>query len=651
MRPTRREFIQASAVAGVAAMFLRGRSAHAAFAMSPALGKFVQPLRQFGVDIPIARSVGVDRYGADYYEIAMRQYTDTLHPHLPATTLWGYGNAADKSRDFRHLGGAIIARSGRPVRVRWSNELPPVHPLPVDMSLVSPYLGVGDPAVNRAAPHLHGGLVPWTSDGGPFSWFSPNGKKQVKGPSCVNWLPDKNGKLTDDYWYPNMLSARMLWYHDHAVGITRLNAYAGLASGYILGDDAEDNLMGQLGITAERQIPLAIQDKVFNSDGSLWYPSTYDTQFFALGPGKTLPTPSLVPEFWGDTMLVNGTAYPFLEVKRGLYRFRVLNACNTRVLNLRLCFAQPGGYPNDAEPDEKSVGPALRVIGTEGGFLDGTLAPQGVVYAGKMNDPGLVLAPGERADVLIDFSAVPAGSRLILHNDAPVPYPGGTPFADFYPGNKALPVPPTPGFGPNTRTLLQFKVDSGTASGLPAGGTWTLPASRPPLQTVDKPREVALWETVDEYGRLAQNLGTIATAMALTDPATEVVQAGTVEVWKLFNLTADTHPIHFHYFNVRVLSRQACMITKGGTPQFTGKAYGPEPVELGWKETVRSNPGECLTLLVDIPKTTGLAPAGVTIPNSPRMAIEKIEGAEYVWHCHILEHEEHDMMRPLIVQG
>jgi spore coat protein A, manganese oxidase len=643
MRPTRREFVQASAAAGVGAMFLRGGRAHAAFAMSPQLMKFKARLRMFGADIPVASAVGVDPYGADYYEIAMRQFTDQLHPDLPGpTTLWGYGNHRDAT--FRHLGGAILARSGTPVRVRWSNELPNGHPLPVDMSLVSPYLGVGDPTVNRVAPHLHGGLVPWTSDGGPFHWFSPGGA--VKGPSVTPWLPDGHGNLTDDYWYPNNQSARMMWYHDHAVGITRLNAYAGLASGYLLGDAVEDQLMSQLGITADRQIPLAVQDKVFKADGSLWYPSEYDTQFFALGPGMALPTPSLVPEFWGDTMLVNGTAYPFLPVKRGVYRFRILNACNTRVMSLRLYFALPGAFPNNCEPDLKAEGPGLRVIGTEGGFLDGSLAPRGAIYAEKKNDPSLVLAPGERADVLIDFSTVPAGSTLILHNDAPVPYPGGTPLADFYPGNLALPVAPAPGYGPNTRTLLQFQVGTDTASKLPPGGTWRLPASPAPVQTVAAPRDVALWETIDPYGRLAQNLGTLTKDMALVDPATEVVQAGSVEVWRLFNLTADTHPIHFHYFNVRVLSRQAFTLGKGGLPQFIGPSYAPEAIEQGWKETVRSNPGECLTLLVDIPRTAGLAPAGVTIPPSPRTG-----DAEYVWHCHILEHEEHDMMRPLIVKG
>jgi spore coat protein A len=159
-----------------------------------------------------------------------------------------------------------------------------------------------------------------------------------------------------------------------------------------------------------------------------------------------------------------------------------------------------------------------------------------------------------------------------------------------------------------------------------------------------------LYETNDQYGRLAQNLGTLAGPLAYNDIPTEVVQAGTVETWRLFNMTADTHPIHFHFFNVRVISRQAFKLM-GGVPNLVGQVMPPEPGEMGWKETVRMNPGECTTVLVELPTTAGLAPAGVTIPDSPRLATMGIAGAEYVWHCHILEHEEHDMMRPLVVQG
>jgi spore coat protein A len=215
-----------------------------------------------------------------------------------------------------------------------------------------------------------------------------------------------------------------------------------------------------------------------------------------------------------------------------------------------------------------------------------------------------------------------------------------------------LAVPPAPGLSPNTRTLLQFRVVSPVSAADPVKPAWALPAYPTPAQSF-KTRDLALYETVDGYGRLAQNLGTLAAAMEYKGVPTEVVQAGQVETWRIFNLTADTHPIHFHYFNVRVQSRQAFNMPRG-VPHLMGRPIPPEPNEEGWKETVRMNPGECTTVLVDIPSTAGLAPDGVTIPESRRLAAfndPQVAGAEYVWHCHILEHEEHDMMRPLVVQG
>ena len=668
MRLTRRDFVKATAAGGVGIAALGWpRRAWAAFAQTQALRKFMQPLRHFGVDIP-AFAPNTTRYpGVDYYTIDMREFTDQLHPNLPPTTLWGYGTPGFTSS--KHLGGAIIAQKNRPVRITWQNNLPFTHPLPVDFTTITPYNVPGGLEVNRAAPHLHGGLVPWPSDGGPYHWFSSTlgGTPRVVGPSVVNWLPvnkangapdldkQRNRILNDDYWYPNNQSARLVWYHDHAVGITRLNASIGLASGYIIQDAEEAILMAQLGIPAGQQIPIVFQDKIFNPDGSLWYPDAYDTQFFDLEPGADpLPSPSLVPEFWGDTILANGTVYPFLKVEPRRYRFRLLNACNTRFLSLRLVNALGSGFPANTEPSTTG-GPSMRLIGTEGGFLDGTVTPQGVVFTNVAGDAQLVLAPAERAELIIDFSKIKPGRFLILQNDAPVPFPGGTPLADFYPENRNLLVPPSPGFGPNTRTLLQFEVVAlGAVTGnstpdpsVPRG--WVLPPSPAPAVTVPGVRDLALYETIDQYGRLTQNLGDVTRAMAYNDPPTEVVTAGTVETWRIFNMSADTHPIHFHFFNVRVVSRQPFNL-RGGVPTPSGQIMPPEPGELGWKETVRMNPGECITLLVDLPPTTGLAPAGVKIPPSPRLSTMGITGAEYVWHCHILEHEEHDMMRPLVVQ-
>jgi spore coat protein A len=653
----RRDFIKITAAAGAAALVPWQRTAHAAFLQTQPLLKFGagQELRMFGGAIPALAPDTATYPGIDYYKIVAGDYFDQLHPALPATHLYGYADATNPVH--KHLGGAIIAQKDRAVRITFKNNLPQQHILPCDPSLISPYTGGVDPKnlLNRIAVHLHGGFVPWHSDGGPFHWVAPDGSRGI---SVVDWLPvDLLGTKNDDYWYPNNQSARMMWYHDHAVGITRMNAYAGLASGYLLKDAAEAVLMNQLGIDASRQTPLVIQDKIFNADGSLWYPTTYDTQFFALAPGLPLPDPSLVPEFWGDTMLVNGSVYPTLKVYPRKYRFEVLNACNTRFINLQLFRAAGKRFPDSAEPNLRDPGPDMLQIGTEGGFLDGSVMPKGVLVPNVGGGAGILLAPAERADIIVDFSKVKPGVFVIMHNDAPVPFPGGTPLADFHPGNNKLPLPPTPGNGPNTRTLMQFYVADPVLDGVPpdvpTDPAWSLPAYGKPKVTDPVPTDLGLYETIDEYGRLTQNLGTLAGPLTyFHDAPTEIVQGGSVVIWRLFNLSADTHPIHFHYFNVRILGRQPINAQNA----LTGKPIPPDPNEEGWKETVRANPGECLTMLVEIPPVPQVT-VPITDPISGQVEQVPAEiqpsprtgGHEYVWHCHILEHEEHDMMRPLIV--
>ena len=654
----RRAFLKAAAMAGAAAM-VPWRLAYAAFAQTIPLRKFIQPLRGLGgvTGIPLATPNRTAYPGLDYYQIALRQFTDQLHPDLPLTRLWGYGDAAPGAQ-FRHLGGVIVANRGVPVRVNVLNALPPTHILPVDTSL--PGAEPGQPE-NRAAVHLHGGFVPWPSDGGPFHWSTPN--DLLRGPSVVDWLPTNNplAPFNNDHYYPNDQSARLMWYHDHAMGITRLNAYAGLASGYILRDPEELALIGS-GAIPSREIPLIIQDKIFDVNGDLWYPSVYDQQFFAYLPppgAPPLPTPSTGAEFWGDTVLVNGTAYPYAEVEPRRYRLRILNACNTRFLSMRLVYAEGPGYPASTEPNPNLPGPALQQIGTEGGFL-----PAPAVVGVGQNTLPLILAPAERADIIVDFGKAAPGDTLILYNDAPVPFPGGTPLADFHVGNNKLASPPQPGFGPNTRTLLQFRVVPrvGGPEGKPV--KLRLPAADPPLLVpvgVMAPppgavvRDLTLNEAVDEYGRLAQLIGTNqptgpnAFGRAYMADATETPGIDAIEVWRIFNLSADAHPIHFHLVNVQILSRQAFQVGQyAGTPKFVGAPVPPDPNELGWKETVRANPGECTTVVMQfkLPVVRDWRNPGSTInvPPSPRTG-----GHEYVYHCHILEHEEHDMMRPLIV--
>jgi spore coat protein A len=453
-----------------------------------------------------------------------------------------------------------------------------------------------------------------------------------------------------NYYYPNDQSARLMWYHDHAIGITRLNAYAGLASAYVLRDLAEAALIAS-GAIPSNEIPLVIQDKTFKTTadqwgqpGDLFYASEYDPEDQAPG-GLPLPFPSCVPEFFGDTMLVNGLVFPSAHVEQRRYRLRLLNACNARFCTFRLFFAQGTEFPRNTEPNLHQPGPPFVQIGTEGGFL-----PDPVLLDGSKKAT-LLLAPAERADLIVDFSDVPAGSILILYNDAAAPFPAGDPAVDYYPGAHKNPTPSNPGFGPNTRTLLQIVVgpriganDSHAPLRLPPldpaplvpPGMTTLPPGIPV-------RDLTLNEDFDRFGRLIQRLGTTESlyegtfARNYEDAPTEMPRSGAVEVWRIFNLSGDTHPIHFHLVNVQIISRQAFDVRHS---RFLGPATPPDANERGWKETVRMNPAECTTVIMKF----GLPSTPFTVPESPRTG-----GHEYVWHCHILEHEEHDMMRPLIV--
>jgi spore coat protein A, manganese oxidase len=284
--------------------------------------------------------------------------------------------------------------------------------------------------------------------------------------------------------------------------------------------------------------------------------------------------------------------------------------------------------------------------------------------------PLLLIAPGERADLIVDFRAVPAGSTLILYSDAPAPYPKGSALNDFYPNNPKTPTA-LPGFTPATRTLLQIRVKAlvGAADApiaLPAAAMQNpldapflvnqMPGVPNTLSVGIPVRRLTLNEAFDAYGRLIQMLGTDVAPVApvgkaapafgrtYDEPATEIVNRGATEVWEIVNTTADTHPMHFHLVNVQVLSRQALSLKQyaGGIPNYSGPLLAPDLNELGWKETVRMNPGEVTRVIMkfDLPATP------FTVPPSPRPGIN---GNEYVWHCHILEHEEHDMMRPLVV--
>jgi spore coat protein A len=713
MKISRRKFIQVSALAG-GAMFLPmpfrwlGSNSAYAFYQSSGLGLslFSQDLR--GSDaVSLATQIGVAKAdvtpapvtGVTHYTMNLRQFTDTLHPNLGPTTLWGFAPTSylvAGPPTPRHLGGIVVAKKGVPLQFTFNNLLPATHPIPVDTTIPG-----ANQARNRAAVHLHGGLVPWISDGGPFDWFAPDGSHGLSFLNNEVLNPANIGFGMGEYYYPNNQSARMLWYHDHAYGITRINAYAGIASAYIIRDDFELGLglpRIEAPVTGDpvpsAEIPIVIQDKIFvgpnilaldptwpgpQGVGSLWYAHVYEKNRWKVGGNGKLvtPDPSVIPEYFGDTMLANGTVYPKVAVEPKAYRLRILNACNARFLNLQLYVADGSADGITLNPLTGSPtnggGPTFRVIGTEGGFLQHPVdVPSNASFNPLTLTGSLVTGLAERWDVLVDFSAF-AGKRVILYNDAPAPFPIGDARNDYFPGFnvKGNPVNATTlaGQGPNTREIMRFDVGTTvTSPGAPmlplttnlkpgldpflAPITGGIPV--PPLGVTV--RQLTLNETFDAYGRLIQLEGTNVPLVkgtfgrAYTDLATETPLAGSTEIWEIANLTGDTHPIHFHLVNVQILNRQPFKVPAyNGIPSFLGPPVPPAPYELGWKETVKMNPGEVTRVIMrfDLPSITKSAALGggtVPVPASPRTG-----GNEYVYHCHILEHEEHDMMRPLVV--
>jgi spore coat protein A len=719
-RMNRRRFVQLAGATAAALALSKGLNfdpfpTARAFYNSTGLTKFAQPLRGVGPGaIPVAAPDGTRSWDdgeiiAQHYTLDINQFQDTLHPDLGPTTLWGYNPRTALGvtgvPTQKHLGGIIVAQRGTPVQITVNNKLPGTPILPVDVSANFPDAAQRQ---NAASTHLHGGFTPWISDGGPMTWFDPNGNYGPSVPSSAgNVFKLLNPDLQPgqaEYYYTNDQSARMMWYHDHAHDITRLNAYAGIASAYIIRDEFESDLRN-LGLpdfieNGGHEIPLIFQDKIFvgadiatadptwtglSMPGSLWYPHTYETARWTLDPRPSSPPePSCIPEMFGDTMLANGVVFPFVSVEPRRYRLRILNACQARFLNLQLYEDNGSG-----QPDLTTRGPDFLVIGTEGGFLaKPALVPSNkpMIYLsdGVSVDPAnpggsLITAPAERWDIIVDFSGF-EGKKFILYNDAPAPFPGGDDVNNYQNAN----------VGPDSRTIMRFDVgttitgqadkplqintNTNLALDKKSGNDNFLvpPGTSVVNGVVQLPKKVpvrllTLNEVFDQYGRLDQMLGTnkvVPLPAGFTmDPATpdfpnnyslaymanttENVKAKSVEVWQIANLTGDTHPIHFHLVNVQVMARQSFIdpVTgvynySSGVPTYTGPARGPDATELGWKETVKMNPGEVTTVIMkfDLPKVP------FKVPDSPRTG-----GKEYVWHCHILEHEEHDMMRPMVV--
>ncbi|MDQ0483989.1 multicopper oxidase family protein [Guptibacillus hwajinpoensis] len=485
-----------------------------------------------------------------YYDLTMKESMLKLHRDLPPTRVWGYNGLFP--------GPTFHVFRGQPIRVLWRSALPEKHFLPIDTTVHG--ADHGAPEV-RTVVHLHGGVTPDTSDGYPEAWFTP-GFQQV-GRYFTNAV----------YEYPNDQAATNLWYHDHAMGITRLNIYAGLAGMYIVHDEEEQSLWLPDG---EFDIPLVLQDRSFRADGSLYYPAEPT-------PPVEGVDPSVLPDFFGKTNLVNGKVWPYLEVEPRKYRFRILNGANARFYGLSLS--------NDL--------PFLQ-IGTDQGLLE---HPVPVT--------NLLLAPAERADVVIDFSSS-AGEEIVMRNGAASPFPQGK-----------LPNPKTTG------VVMQFRVKKHLSSPDHSNVPHNLSTYHVmnPVQSNNE-RNLLLSMRPDEYGRSIHLLND----QLWTDPITEMPRLGDVEIWSLVNVSNATHPIHLHLVKFQILDRQpfdAEVYENEGRIVPTGKRMKPALNEQGWKDTVRANPKEITRIIMKFEPYAGL----------------------FVWHCHILEHEDYEMMRPYVVVG
>jgi FtsP/CotA-like multicopper oxidase with cupredoxin domain len=873
--------------------------------------KFVDTLPGLGPDnannlgqyIPVAVADTTSYPGTDYYEIAVVQYEEQMHSDLPPTMLRGYvqlstavvpgaqvplsnpdgspillpdGSQAIAVDNPHYLGPLISAGKNRPVRILFRNLLPTGIAgnlfIPVDTTVMGSGMGPNmgemmepDPlnpmcgmipkpydcfTENRATLHLHGGISPWISDGTPHQWITPANENTPypQGVSVQNVpdMPDP-GPGAQTFFYTNQQSARLMFYHDHAWGITRLNVYAGEAAAYLITDDAEQSLVDN-GIIPAEQIPLVIQDKTFVPDdnqlsmqdptwdtnrwgglGDLWVPHVYmpaqnpgdssgvnDFGRWAYGPWFWPPTsnvlygpvdnpyfdpncdtevqwcePPQIPgvpyvsmgmEAFNDTPVVNGTVYPTVTLQPQSYRLRILNAANDRFWNLSLYLADATGAEVALDPAEVAAaledttvfptplagkeGPNWIQIGTEGGFLPAPVIIPAhpitwvndptVFNAGNVDQHSLLLGPAERADVVVDFSAY-AGQTLILYNDAPAAFPARDPRYDYYTGNADLTdsggAPSTlPGYGPNTRTVMQIVVADAPAAPTfnlgalqaafahHADGSGVFESSQNPiivgqgaynsaygttfrnsaprdgfvritdfsfkfntlltgnsstnLMTMPlQPKAIQdeMGEAFEkEYGRMSGNLGLEAPSAQAgaqnlilypyINPASEILNgielpAGSLDVtpiasaddgtqiWKITHNGVDTHPIHFHLYDVQLVNRVG----------WDGIIRRPDLNELGWKDTVRISPLEdtIVALRPIIPKVpfgvldsvrplNPMMPLGSTTgfnnmdangdPIEPPIINEIVGfGWEYVWHCHILSHEEMDMMRPVSV--
>lgn len=512
------------------------------------------------------------------------QSDDTLR-----TTVWGYGMPGSVT----FPGPTIEAWQSVPVDIRWTNNLPAQHLLPVDTTvhLAKPKLG-GIPAV----VHLHGGHNESASDGLPEAWYTQN--FQEKGSAFVK----------ETYHYPMDNEAATLWYHDHALGITRLNTYAGLAGFFLMRDDNEENLrLTNVLPDKSYEQEIVFQDRMFDTDGNLFFPSAPEQVGW--------PDPSALPEFFGDFIITNGVSWPYMEVEPRKYRLRFLNGSDSRFYIIR--FGDQKGFWQ---------------IGTDAGLLESPV---------ELTE--LLLGPGERAEVIFDFSSVTPGTEILVTNRGPdEPFRGLNNDGSLADGEGGELEPAD---SLSTGRLMKFIVNQ-PLSNIPDATITTSTNLRPEIQLYDTAgvmvRKLVLFEGEDAFGRLRPQLGILDPSSPLNgsllwdDETTEIISLDDVEIWEIYNGTEDAHPIHLHLVSYLILNRQEFdgdvehvgTDHEGGTKlelefeYFTDGPKQPASNEKGWKDTA------------------------IMLPRQTTRIVAKFDRAgEYVWHCHILSHEDHEMMR------
>lgn len=552
---------------------------------------------------------------------------------LPQTPVWGYGGETYDPLTGTPLGyvrnqpgPSFEATRGIPIAVEYQNKITTSQMFPVDPTLhwanpnevpmdsyMPPFLTYppGYPEAQSPVPlipHLHGGEVQSTSDGNPEAWFTASG---LHGPAYNTAVPTSASSAV--FYYPNEQPSTTLWYHDHALGITRTNVMSGLAGFYLLRDpNTLTDPVASLLPSGKYEMPLVLQDRTFKTDGSFWFPEV------GVDPNVH---PYWEPEFFGNVIMVNGLAWPNMNVDQGQYRFRLLDGSNARFYTIKFWV-----------PSLDISLPFIQ-IGSDGGYLQS---------ATTLTE--LTIAPGERADVLVDFTGLPAGTTVIMKNSAKTPFPNGAP-AD-----------------PQTvAQCMQFTVMP--QLGYPAT---ILPASLNPtllgvFPTLPQPTVQRILPLIEVMGPLGPTMVTL-NGQTWDGVITETPTVGSTEEWFIVNLTADAHPIHLHLTQFQLVSRQSFQASKylgdwtalNGIPPvpndvipieiplanyLIGKIQAPPLNEMGWKDTIQAYPGQVTVIRVRF------AP----IDGSATYSFDPTIGPGYVWHCHILDHEDNEMMRPFFV--